>query len=477
MEQEILKDLVIRQADDLQLFSFENALLQTLERHGLPIEGIFVPIDERDVIFQNIRRVLLKVPSEKKPRSIYLSKFAAAVAAGLFDAALNYLWNETIFELRQRVAQYDISYFYDNAITNPERRKRLSGVEDLEKLEDSELILGVRKIELISEIGYKHLDHIRYMRNWASAAHPNQNTITGLQLIGWLEICIKEVISLSWSAAVTRIKQLLDNIKSVSISEMEAREIAAFSLGLPKEQINRLVSGLFGIYTRPDTTAQTRQNIRRLLPLLWDRVEEPTRQQLGSDYSKYASIGDQERKNLSRELLELVSATSYISVEHRVLEIEDAIENLLSAHRSLNNFYNEEDFAQALQRIVGPAGKIPVRVNKKYVLALVEVFLTNGYGVAWKADPIYRSLINLFDSKQALHAVLSFNDEVIASKLQRRLCQEKYRELLQMLKINISLPTVHELIEDIEKSDIPLDKLRDDSRMKQKVTNLLKVIG
>jgi len=34
------------------------------------------------------------------------------------------------------------------------------------------------------------------MRNWASAAHPNQNQITGLQLIGWFETCTKEVIAL-----------------------------------------------------------------------------------------------------------------------------------------------------------------------------------------------------------------------------------------------------------------------------------------
>ena len=32
----------------------------------------------------------------------------AAVGAGLFDAALNYLWDETIAEFRRRVARYDL---------------------------------------------------------------------------------------------------------------------------------------------------------------------------------------------------------------------------------------------------------------------------------------------------------------------------------------------------------------------------------
>ena len=71
---------------------------------------------------------------------MYLSKFLAAVTAGLFDAALNYLWDETILQLRYRVAQYDIQYFFDVAVSSPERRKKLNDVEDLVKIDDSELI-------------------------------------------------------------------------------------------------------------------------------------------------------------------------------------------------------------------------------------------------------------------------------------------------------------------------------------------------
>jgi hypothetical protein len=132
--------VVIGQDDEAQLYGFEKALLRILEKHDLPIESIFVPIDERDIVFQNIENVLKKISPERKPQSIYLSKFAAAVAAGLFDAALNYLWDETIFELRRRVAQYDLSYFFDNAIPNVEKRKKLSSSDDLKKIEDSELI-------------------------------------------------------------------------------------------------------------------------------------------------------------------------------------------------------------------------------------------------------------------------------------------------------------------------------------------------
>jgi hypothetical protein len=112
-------------------------------------------------------------------------------------------------ELRNRVLQYDLSYFYDQAIY-AERRKQFKDESDLVKVSNSELIDGARKIEIISDVGYKHLDYINFMRNWASAAHPNQTEITGLQLIAMLETCIREVISLPPSSVAVRIKKLLN---------------------------------------------------------------------------------------------------------------------------------------------------------------------------------------------------------------------------------------------------------------------------
>jgi hypothetical protein len=128
-----------------------------LASEGLPSEGIFVPAKDRQHVLANLRAAIEELPEEYRPRALYLSKFAAAVTVGLFDAALNYLWDETVSELRRRVAQYDLAYFFDSAITNPDKRRGLRDEEDLRKLDDSELIMGAREIGLVSELGYKHL--------------------------------------------------------------------------------------------------------------------------------------------------------------------------------------------------------------------------------------------------------------------------------------------------------------------------------
>jgi len=476
MNDEENKNIVPQKDYALQLQTFEEGFLSVVESYGLPSQNIFVAVPERAMVFRNVDAVLHQLANEQKSNSVYLSKFLAATASGLFDAALNYLWDETIQEIRKRVIQYDVSYFYDNA-THEEKRKKLHGPEDIVKLDDSELIQGARNIGLISELGYKHLDYIRYMRNWASAAHPNQNQLTGLQLISWLETCIKEVISLPLSNIVIEIKQLLGNIKENQLTEEDAKQIAPFFINLTRQQTSNLVSGFSGIYIDETTTPQTRQNIHYLLPYLWERVDEDTKQSFGIKYGKFIANNEQEKAKLARQFLEIVNGVAYIPDDLKAAEIETAVQNLLSAHRNMSNFYSEPAFARQLSGLVGQAGNIPVQVRNSYVLGVVEVFLTNGNGVAWNAEPYYIELINKFSQDEAIIAMLSFAAENIASRLQFSLCQQKYRELIDMIKGKISSPAALEVMEAIENYGGPLDKMGNDSRMKQKVQSMNVILG
>ena len=240
------------------LSNFEEGLKEVLNLHSLPVENIFVETQERGKVFKNLSDVLNQIPLQDRQQSTYLSKFIASTASGLFDAALNYLWNETILQIRKRVSQYDIEFFYDNAVSG-DRRKKVKDENDLDKIDDYDLIKGAKEIGLISDLGFKHLEYINYMRNWASAAHPNNSQIRGLQLIEWLETCIKEVIALPISNITVRIKGLLQGVKNTSISDKNAEEIALFTAELTQDQINNLASGFFGIYVKSETDNQTHQ--------------------------------------------------------------------------------------------------------------------------------------------------------------------------------------------------------------------------
>jgi hypothetical protein len=444
---------------------FERAMLIELAEIGLPSQGVLVSIDERRTVIANFENAIARVQFDDRGRALYLSKFLAAVGAGLFDAALNYLWDETVAELRRRIAAYDLAYFYDVAVTSPERRKNLRTEEDLSKVEDQELIRAAREIALISPVGYQQLDLIRYMRNHASAAHPNQNDIQAYQLLGFLQTCISEVITLPESFEVAETKRLLNNVRQGNVDAASASATAEFFRGLNQVQADNIAAGLFGIYVELSSSEPARDAVRLLLPQLWVLVSEDQRQQFGMRYGRFVANGDIAQATLARQLFDVLGAAAYLPEQVRVAELATAIDDLLAAHRGFNNFHTEPGPARRLESLAGD--HIPDAVRAPYVAALVETFLTNGNGVAWNADPHYQNMILRLTPEEAEIALKRLFNETTQSTLRWDKARTKYRELLDLLDPKITRPVARELMDGIRDFTGQPDDLSKDTGLRR----------
>ena len=146
-----------------------------------------------------------------------------------------------------------------------------------------------------------------------------------------------------------------------------------------------------------------------------------------------------------------------------------SLDNLMMAHNSFNNFYNEPSFARQLRAVVGNHGIIPPKMNFQYVKAIVSVFLTNGSGEVWAANPIYIELIKNFDAKQSFIALISFTDEFIKSKLQFPLCQKKFAEMLGYLESNITSEGVLDLLGEIRDKVKSLHLISNNDKLSDKI--------
>ena len=472
-----MSDLIVLSNNEIEknLTEYDEKILSIYRYLGLPTENILVGVEERKKVFKNIEDVINLLNQDVVMKSSYISKFLSAVSAGLFDAALNYLWDETVNQLRYRIAQYDIQYFFDLAVTTDKRSKLLTEA-DLVKIDDSELIQGAKEIGLISDIGYRLLDNIKFMRNWASAAHPNQVELTGLQLISWLETCIKEVISLPLSNITIEIKKLLYNIKNNEITDTEAEIISQFFGDLSVEKADSLCNGFFGIYCRDDTTIETKRNIKMLLPKLWDIVSEENKWNLGIKFGKFQVNNDQNKAKLAREFLQIVDAESYLPENIIVAELKIELDHLYIAHNApMNNFYLEPPYAEHVRRLLGK-NTVPQSINEYYIKVIIDAFLTNGNGICWGADDIYRELIKNFSQRQFLLAVTSFTLDKISSKLQFSLCIKQYKELLKIAKENVTSPIFINLIDELNGYNNSLFELRKNEKIMRKVQHLKSII-
>lgn len=380
--------------------TFEDALLEKAAALGLPIENVLVAIGPRVTVLNNMDAAMASLPADKRATSLYLSKFMFAVSAGLFDAALNYLWDETIGELRKRIVDYDLSYFFDLAATSPEKRKELSAPEDLAKITDDELIRLAARMEFISPAGQQQLDLVRFMRNHASAAHPNQHELQPLSLLGYMETCIKEVITLPQSPTMVQTSRLLANVKTATVTPEQAAGFAPLFDGLRREQTETLANGLFGIYVSPDSTALIRDNIRLLLPHLWRNLAEDTKFSFGVRFARFQANLDTGQAEFAREFLEAVGGTSYLPPDVRAGDIDVLIDRLHSAHNGWDNFYNEPPIAKELRSYVGNL-PLPEGVREKYAFTLIESYLGRAAGVAVAAVPAYEELLQRMTPAEA----------------------------------------------------------------------------
>jgi len=453
-----------------RLQDFETTLMSALDRVGLPSDGVLVEIEQRFRVFVNYPNVISELTSERRGESMYLSKLLAAVGAGLFDAALNYLWDETIAELRRRVARYDLAYFFDIAVPSPDRRKGLHDEEHLDQISDQDLIRAAREIGLISDIGYQQLDLTRYMRNYASAAHPNQNEINAFQLLGWIETCIKEVITLPETQVVAETKKLLHNVRAGAITSQNASATAEFFAELSSERADNIAAGFFGIYVDEDSNERARDGVRLLMHHRWFHVTEPKRREFGVKYGKYVANGDTARSERARELLDVVEGAAYLPEPVRAAEISTAIDDLLAAHRGFNNFHTEPGPARRLNRL--SSEPVPSAVRDPYVQAVVEAFLTNGNGIAWAADGHYATMISRFDPDKAEVALKQIFDPTVASKLRFDTAQTKFDEMLNAIEPKLTRAAARDLMDAIRSFRGKPHKIAKDSELKRMVKQL-----
>jgi len=295
-------------------------------------------------------------------------------------------------------------------------------------------VRGCHLTGILSALGFRHLDYIRNMRNWASAAHPNQNQITGLQLVSWLETCIREVIARDPSTPAITIQRLLNNIRTHALVPTDIQLIAENIALLPDDLVTSLLRTIFGMFCDSGAAVSVKDNIRLIAPATWNRASDQSRREVGVKYANYAANADVVRRDSAKNFLQIVDGLTFLPKDTLTVEINEAIQALQLAHMGFNNFYNEPPHAKALAKFIPASGTVPEAVRYIYVKTVSMCYIGNGYGVSGSAYPYYEELVSKFQDKEIYSLVRLLADEDFASRLQFQSCQERFRALLSKLK-------------------------------------------
>lgn len=94
---------IISNEENTQLATQMTKFEELLSSYGLPSENVIASIDERENVMNALPRFMSKIQPEQKRDAVYLSKFIAGAAIGLFDASLNFVWDEVVVNLRKKL--------------------------------------------------------------------------------------------------------------------------------------------------------------------------------------------------------------------------------------------------------------------------------------------------------------------------------------------------------------------------------------
>lgn len=306
------------------------------------------------------------------------------------------------------------------------------------------------------------------MRNHASAAHPNHNEVTGLQLATWLQTCVREVLGKEPEGAAFEVRRLLKSLREELLSKSDVPHIGLAVERLPEELSRSLMRAAFGMYTDTNLSAQARGNIRLVAGEIWRSCGEEARHEAGLKHATLSANGEASRARLAREFMELVGGLTYLPPDALSLEFSRALDALLSAHHGVNNFHNESTPARILQSLVPPNGSVPKAITRKYVEALILCAIGNGYGVSWSASPVYKDLIGRWQEDHVFIFATYVSESEVESRLRHTSCAVNYQRIARELQTQIVRPQLKRLL--VFLADFPtnsLDKVALDSRFRE----------
>ncbi|MDE2638366.1 MAG: hypothetical protein OXI30_18510 [Chloroflexota bacterium] len=414
-----------------------GSLLQSLTQAlGVP-RNVLATDDEISHLWSDLPRLLQRIPSDLVDE--HLAKMCVAIAVGLFDSAINYVWNAAIVELRGKMRRFGLNVIPQ--ITDDDEFDE----NKLLDLQDSELLRFCLNLNLISVNAYFMLEQCRDIRNNFSSAHPPKGQLDEYELLSFLNRVSKYALQTEQNLQAVDIQDLIASVELGLFSDDQLKVWCERIEGTYEAQRETVFGMLHGMYCDPDKSEHTRVNALRICLDLHARLFTPKVRSLILDrHQDYRARGASDRHKQSQVFFEELGLVSILSDSERHVIITGACRKLMDVHSSRDNFYNEPPFAERLLELTSRQG-VPKTAQSDFVECVVTCSVGNQYGTSRKADEFYVKLVQGFSPREIglMLELPGKRNLVVADRIRTYArCREEFRVLVDILASS-SVPSSH----------------------------------
>ncbi len=365
------------------------ALTSLTNSLGIP-RTVLASDEEIQYAWRDLPRELREIPVSL--RGELIAKMCIAVSTGLFDGAINYIWNAAILQLRTKVRNFGLPIVAQIRQSDFEEKHLID-------LQDSSLLELVLKLNLVNEDGFFFLDQCRNIRNNFSAAHPTLGTVTDREFTLFLNRCVRYALGEASSPKGVDIGSFISAVKGARFNNNQCSVWVQRLSETHDAQRQMLVCMVYGIYCDQNTSEQSRLNSLDICSALKTGLTAALRSDLVNKHSEYAAKGDEPRHTASLQFFEKLGLLTLLNESEQHAVFSRAVERLWNVHNGMNNFYNEPPFAERLLEL-SRQGAVPDTVQEQFVQVVVCCNVGNGYGVSNSASVSYDQIIKSFSPRE-----------------------------------------------------------------------------
>ncbi|PLW79444.1 hypothetical protein C0585_07700 [Candidatus Woesearchaeota archaeon] len=391
--------------------------------------------EEIQQTLSNLPYLLDDIPEEF--RGDELIRCCLAISTGLFDSALNYIWNLTIINLRDKMRLFGLEIIEK---MNPDFKiKRF----DNNDYSDSEILIKCLELGIINDESYYILNKNREMRNNCSTAHPPKSKIAAFELLSFIQTCNNHCLKQKTEIKGLDIKDFFNFIENQNPTE----EIFSFW----KNKINStnhiqkdyILKALFGLFCDPNLERYKRNNSLFFLQKFIGTFSRKEIDSFLEIFNEYIVKNDEPRRKAATQLMQKLELFQEVPDWVIFNKFKIILNNLYNAHMNANNFYNEAPFAKELFDLSNQVQR-PIQIKHQYVNVVLMTIIGNGYGRSWSSINYYEEMIKNFSDQEIIFMfqILDSDEKnLINDRLDNSaLCKHHLKLTIELLDYN-NLPT------------------------------------
>jgi len=386
-----MTDLVVK--EELRLPALPTTILPAITALttslGIPRE-VLASDEEIEYAWRDLPRELKEIPEQL--RGELIARMCVAVSTGLFDGAMNYIWNAAILQLRQKIRGFGLPVVAQIQQKDFEEKHLL-------ELQDSRLLDLCLQLNIVDEDGFFFLDQCRDVRNNFSAAHPTMGSVNDREFTTFLNRCVRYALADSASPKGVDIGAFISSIKGPRFNDQQCQIWIQRLSETHDAQRQILMNMTHGVYCDPATAEHARLNSLDICEGLKEILTASIKSELINNHSEYVAKGLEDKHLASLQFFEKIGFLGLLNEAEQHVVYSKAVDRLWNVHNGMNNFYNEPPFAERLYEL-SEQGAIPETVQQQFVQTVACCRAGNGYGTSDAAVPYYDKIIQGFSPRE-----------------------------------------------------------------------------